>query len=173
MGFLSNTCGARQAAMPASTAVVVTYAVSAIAGGICAGATGFGSSIIFHVVSMVLFAAFGLGDADLVRAVSFLAVMNLCMYSVAFNARKQINPALVVLIVVPASLGVLCGTFVLVGSSQTTLKLVFGVRRTFRVVCMLRHKRVFTSGLAAVLAWIAGILGPFCAMEVVVGAHTP
>ena len=113
-----------------SNGELVAYAASSVVGGVCTGATGFGKSILFHTVSLVVFAASGLGDPDLVQGVAILSVMSVCLFALVYSARADFNGALALLVMGPAALGVLCGTFVLVGSSQGLLKLVFGVRCT-------------------------------------------
>jgi len=123
-------CSALTTGTMVSNGELVAYAASSVVGGVCTGATGFGKSILFHAVSLVVFAASGLGDPDLVQGVAILSVMSVCLFALVYSARADFNGALALLVMGPAALGVLCGTFVLVGSSQGLLKLVFGVRCT-------------------------------------------
>ena len=123
-------CSAFTTGTMVSNGELVAYAASSVVGGVCTGATGFGKSILFHTVSLVVFAASGLGDPDLVQGVAILSVMSVCLFALVYSARADFNGVLALLVMGPAALGVLCGTFVLVGSSQGLLKLVFGVRCT-------------------------------------------
>lgn len=119
------------------------------------GFSGFGSSLVMMPLLMLFL--------DVKTAVVAAALTQVPVgFSIAFHSRSDVDKSSLILLLPPSLLGIVAGSFALIGVNSDFLKRVFGVITVFfalRIILALRHNVTDHKEWPASIGLLAGALG--------------